>query len=125
MEEGGSKGDTADTSLPNQVLYTKYGESSRSKDKAVVMLENDEVFRFTGRTGFLEEEKSVFQKPGYLRMQDAIPILPMRVSIVCLVLNFLCPGLGMFNSSFHYVLFSSSLCHQFKNQLDADVRIIF
>lgn len=99
MEECGNKGDTADTSLPNEIPYTKHGENSESKDKEVVILENDEVFRFTGRTGFIEEEKSPFQKAGYLRMQDAVPVLPKRVSVLCLMLNFLCPGLGMFNFS--------------------------
>eukprot|EP00112_Aurelia_sp_Birch-Aquarium-sp1_P018564 Seg4445.4 transcript_id=Seg4445.4/GoldUCD/mRNA.D3Y31 product="hypothetical protein" protein_id=Seg4445.4/GoldUCD/D3Y31 len=46
---------------------------------------------------FVEEEKSIFQKPGNLTMQDAVPVIPKRVAITCFVLNLICPGLGKFS----------------------------
>ena len=52
--------------------------------------------RFDIPEDFVEEEKSVFQKPGNLTMQDAVPVIPKRAAITCFVLNLICPGLGKF-----------------------------
>ena len=94
MEEESRKRPESGEALPNEIVYSQVGESSASKDKEVTVIDSVEAFQFTGRTGFLEEEKSVFQKAGYLRLQEAVPILPKRVAAICLFLNFLFPGLG-------------------------------
>ena len=96
MGDEESRTPASDPSLPNQIIDLQECENSEKKDKEAVVIDGDEVFHFTGRTGFFEEEKSIFQMSGRLKLCQAVPILPKRVAVACLLLNFIFPGLGNF-----------------------------
>ena len=94
IEENDTKDPDSDEALPNEIIYIESSDSKGRKNKEVIILDGEEIFKFRGRTGFFEEEKSAFQNPGHLKLQDAIPVIPKRVAVACLVLNFMFPGLG-------------------------------
>lgn len=93
-DEGSLQGAGFGTPLPNEVVFRDNTENEESKTKAVIILDDEERFSFHGQTGFTEEEKSIFQKSGYLKLQEAIPVVPKRMAVACLILNCLFPGLG-------------------------------
>ena len=73
------------------------GEASDEKPEPKgIDIALNETGQFDIPEDFVEEEKSVFQKPGNLTMQDAVPVIPKRAAIACFVLNLMCPGLGKF-----------------------------
>ena len=98
MGDEDSRRPALDPSLPNQIIDLQGSENYEKKDKEAIVIDGEDVFHFTGRTGFFEEEKSVFQMSGRLKLCQAVPILPKRVAVACLLLNFLFPGLGNFSS---------------------------
>eukprot|EP00794_Sanderia_malayensis_P020396 gene20396-22409_t len=101
VDDGNAIASDKDVTAPNELMLKNENCLQPDQAKSVKIIDVNDVgneFKFKG--ALIEEEKSIFQKAGTLKLQEAIPIIPRRVAIACLVLNCLCPGLGTVVSGF-------------------------
>ena len=81
-----------DHGAPNEAIYPEKDVSNGEQGSVTFLDMDNDGFHFQGV--LIEEEKSVFQKGGSLKMHEAIPVIPKKIAIACLVLNCIFPGLG-------------------------------